>query len=160
MDKKTYLLPYSCQKLGWWMLGASLVGYLIFGIFEIIGYLCDWGPTEIPQVASYIMVFLVTCLPFLGLIMISLSQEKIEDEYIQSLRARSLFIVAVYAFLICMIKMSLTQFLVAYINEATWREVSNYINLITNIPLMAVLYLLLFKGSMIVDYLRSKRNGE
>ena len=123
MEKKTYLLPYSCQKLGWWMLGASLVGFIIFGIFEIIGYLREWGPTEIPQVASHIMVFLVTCLPFLGLILICLSQEKVEDEYIKSLRAKSLFIVVIYAFVISMIKVSLTQFLIAYIDTTIWDKI-------------------------------------
>lgn len=160
MEKNNYLLPYSCQKLGWYMLCASLIGYIIFGLFEIAGYLLNWGATEIPQVASHVMVFLVTCLPFLSLIFICLSQEKDEDEYIQSLRSKSLFLVAAYAFIIQMISISLDQFLVAYIPIESFGQLKSIIYYCTNIPLMAVTYLLLFKGTLFVNNIRSKNDGQ
>ncbi len=160
MEKKQLLLPYTCQKLGWLMMGASLIGYGIFGLFEIVGHFLDWGPTEIPQVASHIMVFLVTCLPFLGLTFICLSQEKDEDEYIQSLRSRTLFFVVAYAFVIQMISISLDQFLIAYVSADSFGQLKSFIHNCTNIPLMTVLYLVFFKGTLFVNYLRSKNDEQ
>lgn len=160
MEKNNYLLPYIFQKLGWWMMCVSLVGFIIFGCFEIIGHYLDWGPTEIPQIASHIMVFLVTCLPFIGLTFICLSQEKDEDEYIRSLRSRALLFVVVYAFIIQMISISLDQFLIAYVSTENFGHIKSIIHYCTNIPLMAIIYLMIFKGSMFINYMRSQKDGE
>ena len=160
MEKKSYLLPHSWQKIGWWLLGASAVGVSILIVFEIIGRLKNWGEVVIPELPSLIMVTLVTCVPFLGLLLICLSQEKQEDEFIQCLRSRPLFIVVVYAFVIQMISISLDQFLMAYIPTETLGQLKSIIHYCTNIPLMAVFYLAIFKGMMFVNYLRSKKDGE
>lgn len=160
MEKKQYLLPYSCQKLGWWLLGAFLLGALVFAVFELLARINGWGEVQIPQLASLVMVTLVTCCPVLGLILLCLSREKREDEYIQSLRARSLFLVVVYAFILVMLKTSLEQFLVAYMPDGAFRQLTLWIQYLTNIPLLAVIYLVLFKGSLLLDYLKSRKYGE
>ena len=71
---KTVLLPHRWQKVGWWMIVASVVLATAIAVVEISGIRVGF-----PIMASWIPAVA-------GLLLLCLSQEKTEDEYIRHLR--------------------------------------------------------------------------
>lgn len=144
MNKKSYLLPHSYQIMGWWLMLASLACLLCYVVIESAGHNHNrMVGTAVGSVA--------TCLPFLSLILLCISKEKEEDEYIQSLRAKSLFIVVVYAFIVNMIAISLSRYIMLHCSMDTYASLNRIIYYCTNIPLMTVLYIAIFKGSLLIN---------
>lgn len=154
MNKKSYLLPHACQKAGWWMLLASLVFGLIYVAKE------TGNVEDILLDAPAILMFLATGLPFLALMMICISQEKEEDEYIQSLRTRTVFIVVVYDFVVNMIVMSLTNVLVHHIPFDEFAAFHYVTSMCTNLPLLIVIYLVIFKGSLFINQIKMRHDRQ
>mgnify|MGYP003451619346 FL=1 len=153
MKKKTYLLPHIYQKIGWWLAGASLAGWLLFFVSASLSSTITIGTVY------NILMSVLTFLPSVALILISLSQEKQEDEYIQNIRARSVFMVVVFAFIVKMLFFSATQFFVRFCPLEIYGRLS-CLQLFTSVLVLAFLYLVIFKGSIYIDYIKSKRNGE
>ena len=148
MNKKSYLLPHACQKAGWWMLLASLAFAVIYVLIEAGNFYDTLAE------APAILMFLATGLPFLSLMMICISQEKEEDEYIQSLRTRTVFIVVVYDFVVNMIVMSLTNVLVHHIPFDEFAAFHYVTSMCTNLPLLIVIYLLIFNGTLLFNRIK------
>lgn len=82
MNKTSYLLPHSFQRIGWALLIAVpvLIGLLLwtFNRAELI-----------PQRYSQFGVLVLYIVAALSALFVSLSEEKQEDEFIQTLRLRS-----------------------------------------------------------------------
>lgn len=154
MNKKSYLLPHACQKAGWWMLLASVVCLLILLALDVAGVRLNWG------YAGPIMGILSTFLPLFSLMLVCISQEKEEDEYIQSLRARAVFIVVVYTFIINMISDSLSHTLIHTLPFVTYGTLREIIYACTNVPLMAVIYLVIFKGTLLINQIKSRHDRQ
>lgn len=84
--KKTVLLPHGWQKVGGWMIVASvLLATAIAAVDIISGTRCGF-----PIMASWIPAVA-------GLLLVCLSQEKVEDEYIHHLRGKIVFITVAVA---------------------------------------------------------------
>lgn len=154
MNKKSYLLPHACQKVGWWMLLASLAFALCYVVIE--SGLVSLNPGETPA----ILTFLSTGLPFLSLMMICISQEKKEDEYIQSLRTRAVFIVVMYGFVVNMIDMSLTNVLVHHIPFDQYAAFRYVTSMCTNLPLLVLIYLVIFKGPLFINQIKMRHDRQ
>lgn len=130
--------------MGWWLMLASLACLLCYVVIESAGHNHN-------RMVGTAVGSVVTCLPFLSLILLCISKEKEEDEYIQSLRAKSLFIVVVYAFIVNMIAISLSRYIMFHCSMDTYASLNRIIYNCTNIPLMAVLYIAIFKGSLLIN---------
>lgn len=153
MKKKSYLFPHIYQKIGWWLAGASLAGWLLFFVSASLSSTITIGTVY------NILMSVLTFLPSVALIIICLSQEKQEDEYIQNIRARSVFMVVVFAFVFKMLYFSASQFFIMFCPLEIYGRLS-YLQLFTSGLVLAFLYLVIFKGSIYIDYIKSKRNGE
>ncbi len=153
MKKKSYLFPHIYQKIGWWLVGASLAGWLLMAVSA------SFSSTITIGTVYNILMSVLTFLPSVALILICLSQEKQEDEYIQNIRARSVFMVVVFAFVFKMLYFSASQFFIMFCPLEIYGRLS-YLQLFTSGLVLAFLYLVIFKGSIYIDYIKSKRNGE
>ena len=82
MNKTTYLLPHSFQRIGWALLIACpfLLGLFLW-VFN--------GIKLIPQTYSQFGTLVVYIAAALSALFVGLSAEKQEDEFIQALRLRS-----------------------------------------------------------------------
>ena len=135
-----------------------LLASLVFGLIYVAK---ETGNVEdILLDAPAILMFLATGLPFLALMMICISQEKEEDEYIQSLRTRTVFIVVVYDFVVNMIVMSLTNVLVHHIPFSEFAAFHYVTSMCTNLPLLIVIYLLIFKGTLLFNRIKMRHDRQ
>ena len=101
MKRKNYLLPHSFQRIGWVLLIALPILFgLMLWIFN--------GLKLIPQSYSQFGTLVLYIVAALAALFIGLSEEKQEDEFIQTLRLRS---VACSAW-ICFILMIISAILV------------------------------------------------
>ena len=88
---KTVLLPHGWQKVGWWMIVVSVVLAAAIAVVEISGIRVGF-----PIMASWIPAVA-------GLLLICLSQEKTEDEYIHHLRGKIVSIIVAIAMIVSLI---------------------------------------------------------
>lgn len=147
-------MPHKCQKAGWWLLLVWLVSVILFLTAQSIGgNVADSIETG---VADYLWLFLGTCLPYIAVLLICVSKEKTEDEFINHLRIRSLLWVVAFAFVVGMLSLSLNYSLVRLGTVHQVGMVSMWVNLATNPLTLAVVYLLLFKGSVFINGLKSR----
>lgn len=93
---KSILLPYKCKKVGWWILPCSLVliAVIIPNIIRGLDYSANniWSTVKSYETALRLTVLL----PYLAIILICLSKEKQEDEFIRQIRARIIAYFAIY----------------------------------------------------------------
>lgn len=83
---KSFLLPHKWQAVGGWIIVASI-------LLSIVNIACDInGVFHVPAILGWIPAFL-------GLLLICLSQEKVDDEYISNLRGRLVCIIVTVAFI-------------------------------------------------------------
>ena len=82
MNKTSYLLPHSFQRIGWALLIAIPI---LFGIILLVFN----GLKLIPQSYSQFGTLLLYICAALSALFVGLSEEKQEDEFIQTLRLRS-----------------------------------------------------------------------
>lgn len=101
---KSILLPYRCKKVGWWVLPFSLVLIAVIIVILTTGLL-DYSAHDIgPTVKFYETVLrLSVLLPYVAAILICLSKEKQEDEFIQQIRTRIIAYFAIYYLVISFI---------------------------------------------------------
>lgn len=154
MKNKTYLFPHLCQKIGWWFVGASLFIGLAMVALESVDITVTVG--TLYRTMMSVLVFLL----HVAMLLICLSQEKEEDEYIQSVRARSVFIVVIFGFVVKMLFSGVIPLILSFCPPEVLGRLSFYFYFPTDACSLSIVYLVIFKGSMYVDYLRSKRNGE
>ena len=83
---KNFLLPHKWQVVGGWIIIAAI-------LISMVNIACDInGVFHIPAILGWIPAFL-------GLLLMCLSQEKVDDEYISNLRGRLVCIIVVVAFI-------------------------------------------------------------
>lgn len=91
MNKKSFLMPHVCQKIGWVLLILAPVYLVLMALAFNTFHLFE-------QRYSYLSIMGVQLLLFLGMFFIALSHEKEEDEMIRELRLSSVAIIAYIQF--------------------------------------------------------------
>ena len=107
MNKTSYLLPHSFQRIGWALLISLPVLFgLMLWIFN--------GLKLIPQSYSKFGTLLLYIVMALSALFIGLSEEKQEDEFIQTLRLRSVANTAWICFILMIISALIVDVFVAF----------------------------------------------
>ena len=153
MEKKSLLLPHICQKIGL----ALLVLFILFVLLEMFA---NGNTIEIPDWMTTPLAWTFYALPSISIMLICLSREKIEDEYISHIRGRAVFIVVLIGFIASMITNAARASAVRLYDPDTVGSVSACAWWFTNALPLSFLYILIFKGSLLINWLKTHGNGE
>ena len=146
MKNKTYMLPYRFRKCGYGLIIASVLsfalGLLMANVWEII-----------PQTHTRFISMLMYLLFFLGIFVIVMTEEKDEDEMIDSIRRRSIAATAFIAFGFFMVINLVMAFLHGFRSLQSMSFVSSLVTVLTGTGLTSVntyiiLYLIIFRISI------------
>lgn len=148
--KKSILFPFWCQKIGWWTFSI----YILWILALIIMRVCEVHTSTPPYWVGVSQIIIFYLMPTIAAILICLSQEKHEDEYIQHIRAYSVFIVIIIAFVAGLLSdsiLSVLDRLTIYYTD----EIGRYAQLAKNPAFLTIIYLLIFKGSLFINWLKT-----
>ena len=146
MKNKTYMLPYRFRKWGYGLIIASVLslvlGLLMANVWEII-----------PQTHTRFISMVMYLLFFLGIFVIVMTEEKDEDEMIDSIRRRSIATTAFIAFGFFMVINLVMAFLHGFRSLQSMSFVSSLVTVLTGAGLTSVntyiiLYLIIFRISI------------
>ena len=146
MKNKTYMLPYRFRNWGYGLIIASVLslvlGLLMANVWEII-----------PQTHTRIISMVMYLLFFLGIFVIVMTEEKDEDEMIDSIRRRSIAATAFIAFGFFMVINLVMAFLHGFRSLQSMSFVSSLVTVLTGTGLTSVntyiiLYLIIFRISI------------
>ena len=146
MKNKTYILPYRFRKCGYGLIIASVLsfalGLLMANVLEII-----------PQTHTRFISMLMYLLFFLGIFVIVMTEEKDEDEMIDSIRRRSIAVTAFIAFGFFMVINLVMAFLHGFRSLQSMEFVSSLVTvmtgtLLTSVNIYVILYLIIFRISI------------
>ena len=146
MKNKTYMLPYRFRKCGYGLIIASVLslvlGLLMANVWEII-----------PQTHTRFISMVMYLLFFLGVFLIVMTEEKDEDEMIDSIRRRSIATTAFVAFGFFMVINLVMAFLHGFRSLQSMSFVTSLVTVLTGTGLTSVntyiiLYLFIFRISI------------
>ena len=155
MKTNNLLLPHSWQIGGW----IAFVLWLVFAGVRLLLFYADYIVSDIPLFLWVLLMMLWELLPYLSIMLICISREKQEDEYVQHIRALSVFSLALFLLLLGMLSYG-TERLIDYWgwpNVSYWLTWSRTYFSLT--PVAAILYLLIFKGLLFYNWIKSRDNG-
>lgn len=142
MQKKSYLLPHKYQIVGWCLFGAIFV---VFALEMLV-----WNTWElIPQKYSKHGTMVLYLLAFGSAFLVGFSQEKQEDEFIASLRRKSVMITVCVMFF-AMIAYGLLYAIWSSVHPTTgnfWRYFFMVWRITGNVLFAFMLYVVLFRIS-------------
>ena len=160
MKNKTYMLPYRFRKCGYGLIIASVLslvlGLLMANVWEII-----------PQTHTRFISMVMYLLFFLGIFVIVMTEEKDEDEMIDSIRRRSIAATAFIAFGIFMVTNLLMAFLHGFRNLYSASFISSLVSVLTgngianglrSIDTYIIIYLIIFRISIWKMRIQSKED--
>ncbi len=137
--KKNYLLPNRFKKLGWGLLVAVPVVFVVsLGAFWL---------DLIPQMFSRYMTMLLYMMLFIGMFILVLSEEKEEDEMIRSIRCRAVSLSAFITFALYIV-MSLVVAFVHGFRSLDCTGIYKIHEMISNIMTPFLIYLAIFRISI------------
>ena len=99
MKTNNLLLPHSWQIGGW----IAFVLWLVFAGVRLLLFYADYNVSDIPLFLRVLLMMLWELLPYLSIMLICISREKQEDEYVQHIRALSVFSLALFLLLLGML---------------------------------------------------------
>ncbi|MBR6731294.1 MAG: hypothetical protein IKL91_01150 [Bacteroidales bacterium] len=146
MKNKTYMLPYRFRKCGYGLIIASVlslvIGLLMANIWEII-----------PQTHTRFISMVMYLLFFLGVFLIVMTEEKDEDEMIDSIRRRSIATTAFVAFGFFMVINLVMAFLHGFRSLQSMSFVTSLVTVLagtglTSVNTYIILYLFIFRISI------------
>ena len=146
MKNKTYMLPYRFRNWGYGLIIASVLslvlGLLMANVWEII-----------PQTHTRFISMVMYLFFFLGIFIIVMTEEKDEDEMIDSIRRRSIAATAFIAFGFFMVINLVMAFLHGFRSLQSMSFVSSLVTVLTGTGLTSVntyiiLYLIIFRISI------------
>ena len=146
MKNKSYMLPYRFRNWGYGLIIASVLslvlGLLMANVWEII-----------PQTHTRFISMVMYLLFFLGIFVIVMTEEKDEDEMIDSIRRRSIAATAFIAFGFFMVINLVMAFLHGFRSLQSMSFVSSLVTVLTGTGLTSVntyiiLYLIIFRISI------------
>ena len=146
MKSKTYMLPYRFRKCGYGLIIASVLSF-------VLGLLMANVWETIPQTHTRFISMVMYLLFFLGIFMIVMTEEKDEDEMIDSIRRRSIATTAFIAFGFFMVINLVMAFLHGFRSLQSMELVSSLMTvmtgtLLTSINTYVILYLIIFRISL------------
>ena len=153
MEKKSFLLPHICQKIGL----ALLVLFILFVLLEVCA---DGNTIEIPDWMTTPLAWTLNALPSISVMLICLSREKIEDEYISHIRGRAVFIVVLIGFIASLITNAAKASVAQLYGPDTVGSILTCAWWFTNALPISLLYILIFKGTLFINWLKTRGNGE
>lgn len=156
MKQKKLLLPHSFQNFGWIMFLLSGIFILAINHFQLIKksitiFSIDFTP---------LIVLLATSLPILCIMIICISKEKHEDEYIRSLRSRYILWIVVFYFLTEMVQLAFSRYAIMYQVGQFYQKMISILEGINNVYTLSLVYLVLFKGTMLINSLNAHKDGK
>ena len=150
MKNKTYMLPWRFRKCGYGLIIASVLssvlGLLMANVFEII-----------PQTHTRFISMVMYLLFFLGIFVIVMTEERDEDEMIDSIRRRSIAATAFIALGLFMTTNLLMSFLHGFRNLYSMPFISSMVTILTgngisyglrSIDTYIIIYLIIFRISI------------
>ena len=146
MKNKTYMLPYRFRKCGYGLIIASVLslvlGLLMANVWEII-----------PQTHTRFISMVMYLLFFLGVFLIVMTDEKDEDEMIDSIRRRSIATTAFIAFGFFMVINLVMAFLHGFRSLQSMSFVTSLVTVLagtglTSVNTYIILYLFIFRISI------------
>ena len=155
MKTNSLLLPHSWQIGGW----IAFALWLVFAGVRLLLFDADYNVSDSPLFLRVLLMMLWELLPYLSIMLICISREKQEDEYVQHIRALSVFSLALFLLLLGMLSYG-TERLIDYWgwpNVSYWLTWSRTYFSLT--PVAAILYLLIFKGLLFYNWIKSRANG-
>ena len=147
MKNRTYMLPHSFRKYGYGLLVTSVLsfalGLLMANVWEII-----------PQTHTRFISMVMYLLFFLGIFTVVMTEEKEEDEMIDSIRRRSIAVTAFIAFGFFMVINLVMAFLHGFRSLQSMSFVTSLATVLTGTGLTSVntyiiLYLIIFRISIL-----------
>ena len=146
MKNKTYMLPYRFRNWGYGLIIASVLS-LVLGL--LMANVCEIIPQTHTRFISMVMYLLF----FLGIFVIVMTEEKDEDEMIDSIRRRSIAVTAFIAFGFFMVINLVMAFLHGFRSLQSMSFVSSLVTVLTGTGLTSVntyiiLYLIIFRISI------------
>ena len=147
MKNRTYMLPHSFRKYGYGLLVTSVLsfalGLLMANVWEII-----------PQTHTRFISMVMYLLFFLGIFTVVMTEEKEEDEMIDSIRRRSIAVTAFIAFGFFMVINLVMAFLHGFRSLQSMSLVTSLVTVLTGTGLTSVntyiiLYLIIFRISIL-----------
>ena len=139
MMNQKFLLPHSVQYGGLLLFLAGVAGLCFFR-------------------ADYVMFFSYVVVS-VGLLLIAISKEKTEDEYIAYMRMRSVFLLAVLALVYSVLSFVANFLLVRMVDVSTFGKIKIIESVIVGLPFVVGLYLVLFHGKSAGHHGHGRRAG-
>ena len=150
------LLPYRYKKTGWWILIASLI--VIPTVLYIMGKnkVDIFGPERYDYIRHYVTVCkIMAVFPYIGLMIVCLTKEQQEDEFIRHIRVRVLaYFVIVYVIAVFFLR-QITLSTYFYVVIYNYQKVNNFyiamgylekvFSLLSFVPLLSVVYALVLR---------------
>ena len=146
MKNKSYMLPYRFRKYGYGLIIASVLSFVLGLLMANV-----WG--IIPQTHTRFISMVMYLLFFLGIFLVAMTEEKDEDEMIDSIRHRSIAATAFIAFGFFMVINLVMAFLHGFRSLQSMAFVSSLVTVLTGTGLTSVntyiiLYLIIFRISI------------
>ena len=148
--KKYHLLDHKWQKIGFALFAISVVICMVFWeaiIFDLFpireGTPIDYSP--VGHLWATAIVFLLIPISF---VLMSLSQEKLEDERIVETRHRILARIVIFFIVLVFIKFTVNIFLARLLSPVSMFLYSRILNYSTGVTAFIGYYLLIFKLSL------------
>ena len=155
MKTNNLLLPHSWQIGGW----IAFVLWLVFAGVRLLLFYADYNVSDIPLFLRVLLMMLWELLPYLSIMLICFSRVKLLFVFVQHIRALSVFRLALFLLLLGMLSYG-TERLIDYWgwpNVSYWLTWSRTYFSLT--PVAAILYLLIFKGLLFYNWIKSRANG-
>ena len=156
MYRKSFLFPHSCQQIGWWLILTCLTLAVTF-LCVIENASGTFNTARVLQASIFVLIALSS----IGLLLLCLSKEKIEDEYISYLRTRIATWIIVYVFVVSAIRSVILLILPRFASVSVQGQISTIMSVaITNPILLGIVYLIIFKLSIWFYNRKSQEDGE
>ena len=150
MKNKSYMLPYRFRKCGYGLIIASVMSLVLGLLMANV-----WG--IIPQTHTRFISMVMYLLFFLGIFVIVMTEEKDEDEMIDSIRRRSIATTAFISFGLFIVTNLLMSFLHGFRNLYSMPFVSSLITVLMgngincglrSVDTYIIIYLIIFRISL------------
>lgn len=164
MKNNSVLLSHKWNKVGWIIIGIELLYFAIELILRLGGgHLFPFYRDEVGfwyTVYRIIMPFIFITIPYLALMLVCISKEKNEDEYIQHLRSKSVFLIVFFLFILNTLKFASQNVLYALKEYELYYYIDWCNGYFHQMPVAACLYIMLFKGMIYYNKKKSEYTRE
>lgn len=165
MEQRSILLAHKWQKAAWAYILFFMVFLLAYAVAHLFGVHLwrDVIGAELSEtrLGVFLVLLFFKTLPCVSLMVVCLSKEKNEDEYIGYIRSVALLILVLFLFVLSLFTFACEDYFRYLVKDtAAYQEILAWYHWFTLMPILAGLYLILFKGLLFIDKLRSSHAGE